>query len=245
MKKCNSLIAGAILSALSLTTLPSMASVNSSDGIEQLAVESKAIIYGKIADIQYKDSVEGIPHTFVTYDIIEDFDGYHSGEQITLKFIGGIRKVSEQEYDVLEVSNVPTFTMDSENILFLKRKADSQCPLVKCSEGLFRVRSDEVFSSTGQAVGINKREEMHSELDGYGENIVQVMDSKVVQSKGVSLAEFKRAALKGFKKGMPIKLESADIRKAFSVDMLADEAGPRVPKKPAARNAALTDENVQ
>lgn len=233
MKRTKSLIASALVSALSLTTYSSIAAVNSAKDLQQLSDQSQTIVHGKVASIEYKDSVEGIPHTFVTYDIIDDFQGYHTGNKVTLKFIGGIKKITDTHYEMLEVSNVPEFEMDEENVLFLKREKDDQCPLVNCSEGFFKIKQGKMFAHTGNPVNFQSMSLQQDELDGHGELGTQAPNKKAMDA--VSFVEFKNKAVKGMRKAMFQELQSADSRRDFRAAIIADERAPVVPRNQAAK----------
>ncbi|MBD3668838.1 MAG: hypothetical protein HUJ16_12800, partial [Kangiella sp.] len=49
-----SAVLGAVLSALTFASLPTMASMNDSKGIESLAKEAQHIVQGKVVNIDYK-----------------------------------------------------------------------------------------------------------------------------------------------------------------------------------------------
>lgn len=236
-KKCA--VLGAVLSALTFASLPTIASMNDSKGIESLAKEAQHIVQGKVVNIDYKDSVEGIPHTFVTYQIEDDFQGRQNGRQVTLRFIGGIKKVSDTQYDVLEVSNVPEFNLGEENILMLAEKDDGQCPLVRCSEGFFKVKSGEVFTESGKPVQIGKAAERAQRPvmmdDEQGEVVGKTLPAQA-QAKGASVQQFKKAVQSAMK-GKPAKeIKSENIAQRFSAAIPVAMPAPAVParaKQPA------------
>ncbi|ACV25805.1 hypothetical protein [Kangiella koreensis] len=231
-KKCA--VFGAVFSALTFASLPTMASMNDSKGIESLAKEAQSILQGKVMKIDYKDSVEGIPHTFVTYQIEDDLQGLQKGRQVTLRFIGGIKKISDTQYDVLEVSNVPEFNLGEENILMLAEKDDGQCPLVRCSEGFFKVKSGEVFTESGRPVQLGQSAE-HSQRpvamdDQQGEIAGKTMPAQA-QAKGASVKQFKKA-VQSMMKGKPAKeIKSANMAQRFSAAIPVAMPAPAVPAR--------------
>lgn len=227
-------VLGAVVAALTFASLPTMASMNDSKGIESLAKEAQSIVQGKVMKIDYKDSVEGIPHTFVTYQIEDDFQGRQNGRQVTLRFIGGIKKISDTQYDVLEVSNVPEFNLGEENILMLAEKDDGQCPLVRCSEGFFKVKSGEVFTESGKPVQIGKSAERAQRPvamdDQQGEIAGKTLPAQA-QAKGVSVQQFKKAVHSAMK-GKPAKeIKSASIAQRFSAAVPVAMPAPAVPAR--------------
>lgn len=224
-------VLGAVVAALTFASLPTMASMNDSKGIESLAKEAQSIVQGKVMKIDYKDSIEGIPHTFVTYQIEDDLQGLQKGRQVTLRFIGGIKKISDTQYDVLEVSNVPEFKLGEENILMIAERDDGQCPLVLCSEGFFKVKSGEVFTESGKPVQIGKSAERSqrplSMDDQHGEIAGKTLPAQA-QAKGASLQQFKKAVQSAMK-GKPAKeIKSANIAQRFSAAIPAAMPAPAV-----------------
>ncbi|MHC9509597.1 hypothetical protein [Kangiella sp. M94] len=231
-KKCA--VLGAVVSALTFASLPTMASMNNSKGIESLAKEAQSIVQGKVMKIDYKDSVEGIPHTFVTYQIEDDVQGLQKGRQVTLRFIGGIKKISDTQYDVLEVSNVPEFNVGEENILMIAEKSDGQCPLVRCSEGFFKVKSGEVFTESGKPVQIGKSAERAQRPvamdDEQGEIAGKTLPAQA-QAKGASVQQFKKVVQSAMK-GKPAKeIKSANMAQRFSAAIPTAMPAPAVPAR--------------
>lgn len=225
---------GSVISALTFASLPTMASTYDSKGIESLAKEAQNIVQGKVMKIDYKDSVEGIPHTFVTYQIEDDLQGLQKGRQVTLRFIGGIKKISDTQYDVLEVSNVPEFNLGEENILMIAEKDDGQCPLVRCSEGFFKVKSGEVFTESGRPVQIGKSaERVQGPValdDAEGEIAGKKMPAQA-QAKGASVQQFKKA-VQPMMKGKPAKeIVSANIAQKFSAAIPEAMPAPALPAR--------------
>lgn len=117
----------------------------------ELLTASELVFSGKVASIEYKDSIDGIPHTFVTYDIDQVISGQADGSQITLRFMGG----RQQKGDViryLDVSESPKFRVGDHDILFTSRNNHSICPLAQCASGRFRNVNGILASDDGRAV---------------------------------------------------------------------------------------------
>lgn len=102
-----------------------------------LADEADLVFKGKVTDIAYKNSEAGIPHTFVTYTISEVISGDYSDRTLTLRFEGGI----DEKGLAYLVSNLPTFDVGDEDILFVKGNGEMPCPLAGCTKGRIRIIS--------------------------------------------------------------------------------------------------------
>ena len=171
MKKLNSISAMVGLSLLSQTAL-----AQSTINVDSMLQNADMVMQGKIIDIQYKDSDEGLPHTFVTYKIDNLIAGDNSAKEITLRFIGG----EQRKGDVvrhLSVSEVPEFNKGESDVLFIRKNNSVICPLVKCSQGRFRDLNGLVTNSKGQPVLLNGqsklelgKEIMTEHLDTNSEN---------------------------------------------------------------------------
>lgn len=154
MKKLNSISAIVGLSLLSQTAL-----AKSTINVDSMLQNADMVIQGKIVDIQYKDSDEGLPHTFVTYQIDNLIAGNNSAKEVTLRFIGG----EQREGDVvrhLSVSEVPEFNKGESDVLFIRKNNTVICPLVKCSQGRFRDLNGLVTNSKGQPVLLNSQSKL-------------------------------------------------------------------------------------
>lgn len=117
--------------------------------MDEMLNQSDLVIQGKVIDINYKDSKEGLPHTFVTYKIDQLISGNSQQKEITLRFIGG----KQQQGNViryLSVSDVPDFEKGESDVLFVTKNNSVICPLVSCSKGRFRDLNGLVTSEDGQ-----------------------------------------------------------------------------------------------
>lgn len=120
-------------------------------GTTEAMSKSQLTFYGKVTDVQYPLSEEGIPHTFVTYSISKVIHGSVEGKrehQITLRFIGG--PTGDGLY--LLPPTVPKFNVGDEDVLFVIDNGESECPLVGCTAGRIRIFHDRVYTNAGQPV---------------------------------------------------------------------------------------------
>ncbi|MFW2388213.1 MAG: hypothetical protein ACN4G0_07750 [Polyangiales bacterium] len=104
------------------------------------------------------DDAGVLPHTFVTYSIIENFTDNHDEPTITLRFMGGVDPESGPDYDIFAVAQAPRFDIGDRDILFVTGNTELACPLDRCSRGRFRIlqspreSAPSVFSEYGQEV---------------------------------------------------------------------------------------------
>ena len=119
-------------------------------GLRELMAQSAAVAYGKVVDIQYRNSEptreepQGVPHTFVTYEIGKVLRGYLPG-RITLRVPGG----ADGSGGAHSVTTSPTFARGEADVLFIPGGEPGDCQLVNCVEGRFRVFEDRIYSGFG------------------------------------------------------------------------------------------------
>jgi hypothetical protein len=150
----------AILSALAVQSAFSVSSVSAAvaapektTGIQTQALLSQADLAfsGKVVDVQYKDSADGIPHTFVTYAVDQVISGRPDGEKITLRFMGG-RQQKGEVIRYLEVSETPEFQVGDSDVIFASKNNSNICPLAQCTSGRFRNRDGLLTSDDGRTI---------------------------------------------------------------------------------------------
>ncbi|WP_447968997.1 hypothetical protein [Nitrospira sp. M1] len=146
----------AALTCLALTTSSFTAWAHSPNDtaehkLKSLVGESSLIVYGRVTNIVYKNSEptkeqpKGIPHTFVTYQIMETLRGKTPDERLTLRIPGG----SDGQGGMYLVTSAPAFARGQTDVLFVKGGKETDCPLVECVEGRFRVHENQVFNAWG------------------------------------------------------------------------------------------------
>ncbi|MCW8876575.1 MAG: hypothetical protein OQK04_02070 [Kangiellaceae bacterium] len=138
-----------LAAALSIAVLSQHGIAKGGINVDNLLKKSDLVMQGEVIDIQYKDSKEGLPHTFVTYQVNEMISGSSKSDTVTLRFIGGEQRQGEKTR-YLTVSEVPTFEKGESDILFVTKNNSAICPLVSCSQGRFRNLNGLVTSEDGQ-----------------------------------------------------------------------------------------------
>lgn len=150
----------AVLSALAvqsaLTSISVFAAVATSEkttGIvtRDLLVQSDLVFSGKVVSVDYKDSADGLPHTFVTYAVDQVISGRPDDSQVTLRFLGG-RQQKGEVVRYLDVSETPEFQVGDSDVLFVRKNNSSICPLAKCTSGRFRNLNGVLASDDGRAI---------------------------------------------------------------------------------------------
>jgi hypothetical protein len=138
------------MSLVSQNTFSHSAADADEGGLYALMKQSAAIAYGKVVDIQYRNSEptreepRGVPHTFVTYAIGKVLRG-SLPERVTLRIPGG----ADGRGGAFSVTTAPTFARGEADILFIPGGEPSDCQLVNCVEGRFRVLDDRIYSGFG------------------------------------------------------------------------------------------------
>jgi hypothetical protein len=117
----------------------------------ELMGKAELVFTGKVIDIQYKDAIDGTPHTFVTYELADVIAGRPDDRKITLRFLGG-RQQKDEVIRYLSVSESPDFHVGETDVLFVRKNSTSFCPLVECSKGRFRIRDGVLTTEDGLAI---------------------------------------------------------------------------------------------
>lgn len=164
--------------------------------VADLTERSKLVFHGEVVDIAYRGSQatkyqRSLPHTFVTYQIHEVLHGNMKRKTYTLRFQGG---ATEQGNAMLSTAT-PQFSVGDEDILFVSDNGMSECPLVDCADGRFRVVDGQAFNALGQKMLMDEKGaivaggvEEHDLLNSF------VLDDKVISMrKGYKHTEEKDA----------------------------------------------------
>ncbi|MBU6318633.1 MAG: hypothetical protein KGS00_03190 [Alphaproteobacteria bacterium] len=127
---------------------------NSKDGLKGLVASSALVISGRVARVVYQTSQptneepQGVPHTFVTYEISEVIRGKLDSKLLTLRFPGG----ADGRGGVYMDTSSPAFATGQTDILFIRPGGSEDCPLVGCVDGRFRISDKAVFNAWGVPV---------------------------------------------------------------------------------------------
>ena len=124
------------------------------DSLKGLVSQSDLIIQGQVIDIQYRNSEptkeqpQGLPHTFVTYQIQDVLRGKPTNKTLTLRIPGG----ADGQGGIYMDSSAPVFARKQSDVLFIKGGENQDCPLVDCVEGRYRLSNKQVFNGWGVPV---------------------------------------------------------------------------------------------
>ena len=137
-------------------------SVSNNMQLQMLVDRSDAIFFGEVKEVLYrlsqpsKRSPNGVPHTFVRYQILSTIRGVVNRE-IILRFVGG----ADGRGGFMTQSNVPTFRKGERDVLIVSGRTLDYCPLVSCVDGRFRVLENRIFNAWGvPIVNVEKNIEM-------------------------------------------------------------------------------------
>lgn len=137
---------------------------HSSKGMEDMVSRANYVFKGTVIKVESKKSIpnegdlEGVPYTFVTYEVEQEIKGSTNGDTITLRFIGG----PTDEDSFLLVGGQPLMDVGDRDILFVKNNGESACPLVGCEKGRFRDIDGLVFNELGQSIFISNEGEVQA-----------------------------------------------------------------------------------
>ncbi|MEE9329649.1 MAG: hypothetical protein V3V30_05880 [Parvularculaceae bacterium] len=117
---------------------------------EKMVASSDLIFYGQVVNIEYRTSrptdqePNGVPHTFVTYQIEDILRGNAPNEKLVMRFAGG----SDGRGGIYMETTTPSFANGQTDILFVTG-GDQECPLVDCVDGRYRVAGGKIFNGWG------------------------------------------------------------------------------------------------
>lgn len=204
--------------------------------LSALSADADLVFQGTVSDIQYATSVEGIPHTFVTYRVEDVLKGAYRASTLTLRFIGGV-KVEGNVLRKLSVSHAPTFVAGQQDLLMVKGNAQSQCPLVRCAQGRFRFQQGVVTNEegtplaiepSGGVVALSQAVEPAGAGDfGAGTRVAAQANPRAIPMDRASFVAHVRQMIgqQGFR--APAAIQSADSTKPFKGPSPAVSGPPR------------------
>ncbi len=124
-----------------------------SHDLGEQANKANLVFKGTVVSVDYRESkgqsAQGaVPHTFVTYEIQDVLFGNANRKKFTLRFMGGKNKRG----DIMMVSESPKFDVGDEDIIFVDGNGVSECPLIGCTDGRYRIINGQVYTEYGQPV---------------------------------------------------------------------------------------------
>lgn len=128
--------------------------------IKERAAEADLVFRGVVESLEYALSEPSgqeqrrIPHTFVTYRVLEVLRGEAPGDWVTLRFIGGLSAMSGR---FMTTSHSPRIDVGDEDVLFVVGNTHRIVPLVGSQAGRFRVIGGQVYSEMGESVHLDRR----------------------------------------------------------------------------------------
>jgi hypothetical protein len=121
--------------------------------MRKMSEEANLIFRGTVIEVDYRESrakgtARPLPHTFVTFEVDEVLHGDLNRKQFTLRFLGG----KTEKGEIMMTSSLPKFDVGDQDLLFVKDNGVSECPLVECSKGRFRVLNGVMYTEEGQRI---------------------------------------------------------------------------------------------
>lgn len=175
--------------------LPDTESRSFEGSLQDLADDGDQVFMGEVLRVEYRMSqprsgdLPGLPHTFVTFAARECYSACEPGDEITLRFVGGL----DDRGMVMMASGLPLFDVGDTDLLFVKDNGLSACPLAGCANGRLRIIGDVVFSDDGREIlllpdGTIRRGEQH-DLHAVHSNRIGEHEFSVAAGRGESLRE--------------------------------------------------------
>ncbi len=140
-------------------TTPESVRMDDYKSIQNLVEQADMVFQSVVQDITYKLSdptgPEGVqvPYTFVTFSVEDMIYGSHDGNEVTLRFIGGM---DEKSFRYMGASIVPLFDVGDEDILFVQGNTDRLSPLVGGQSGRLRVIDGQMYTENGREITLEQ-----------------------------------------------------------------------------------------
>jgi len=144
------------LSVIITTLISISAQASEISMIETQVNEAELIVKGTVSAIELGASIEGIPHTFVTFSDLTVYNGVVDGDEVTLRFAGG--PYNEGTKYFFFDRRMPLFDIGETSILFVHNNTEYACPLVNCQYGRYRLSNGYIYSELGQELAIDDDE---------------------------------------------------------------------------------------
>jgi len=135
----------ALLLALALTAIPARATSVIAPTFAELVDEADAIYRATVTAVEARPATapdgRAIIKTYVTFAVARTLKG-DARAAVTLEFLGG-----SAGGRTLSVRGMPTFTVGTEDFVFVQRNGTQFCPLVAMMHGRYRVARDPATSA--------------------------------------------------------------------------------------------------
>ena len=147
--------------------------------LRTMTEDADLIFQGVVSKVEYgmapgtESEDAELPQTFVTFQMEDVEKGQSSeGKTVTLRFLGGPAKDGR----ILVVSNAPLFDEGERVVLFVRDNGESECPLVDCDKGRFRVINNQMFTNDGHEV---RQTPQGNIFFGKQHHLPEVMNNKI------------------------------------------------------------------
>ena len=120
---------------------------------KKLTQNANLVFEGTVISKDYTLSEDSsLPLTFVTFYINKLIKGSYEGDQITLRFLGGVKGSK-----VMTVSHTPLFNINDRDILFVKGNGIAYSPIIP--EGRIRIYEGNTFNQDGRQLLYTENDE--------------------------------------------------------------------------------------
>ncbi len=127
--------------------------------------DADQVLAGTVVALDYAHSADAgpdslsFPHTFVTLRVDTPLKGGEAGEELTLRFAGGVVEPGL----VMTSAHLPLFDVGHEVLLFVgDDNGTSACPLVGCADGLVRFSEGRAYDQHGVELFLDEAGQLRS-----------------------------------------------------------------------------------
>lgn len=121
--------------------------------LQNLVQRADLIFKGELIEKSEGLSNEGIPYTFVTYQVDQVIAGKYPDQTITLKFVGGTFANGNR----LSATNTPEVSVGEQSILMVQKSNDTGCDFVDCEHGRFILQGGKIIAANQSALVVDAK----------------------------------------------------------------------------------------
>ncbi|MBI1390888.1 MAG: hypothetical protein GC154_20855 [bacterium] len=206
MKRCKTMLSiGTICLMVALFSAPAHSVVLDSVLNRNMAKDAQLIFVGKVTDRVYQNSepvdnpeddgeMKGIPHTFVTFSVETILKGKIAGEQqdrFTLRFIGGMDSVGQEEF--LALGGSPLLDIGDRGVFFVAGNQEQACPLIGWEQGFIYINeNNEIFNGLGKEIRLSYDPMFAARFHPADIHVLPLTDPLIGQPREIDSSIYKR-----------------------------------------------------
>lgn len=235
-----------LLAVFILTFSAAAVSENTSIDINALVKQSNLVFEGTVTKVEYASHhgiFEGdgkMPYTYVTFRINKRMLGTSEQQnKLTLRFEGGLA----EDDTFLLGTHIPLFDVGDNDLLFVGRNREADCPLVHCKHSRFRIIDKRIYTDGGRQIVMTSKNEIRAGIYEKIPDVVRNMigDTEIELESLVGPGE--EDADTQLRRN-PLPKNSAHISKTMFSDMLQRKITQSVDQGQLAVLEMVADDNL-